>query len=131
MEYQGEAHPHILTPITPHRTTPMSCHQSLTSSIRTPCSILVPVLLLKEVSSLPSPPLPRPIMSLSLSPLPLSLSSSQPLPPPSPFTSPPSPSHPVCSGFGHNLHFRWDQMSEREIRSRQRMIDPIRYVYDD
>lgn len=32
----------------------------------------------------------------------------------------------VKGGFGHNLHFRWDQMSQSEMHSRARMIDPIR-----
>jgi polypeptide N-acetylgalactosaminyltransferase len=32
----------------------------------------------------------------------------------------------VKGGFGNNLHFRWDQMSQREVQTRARIIDPIR-----
>ena len=134
------SHPHLLTSSPPsHRTTPMWCHQSLTSSTKTLWSTPTLVLLSKEVS--PSPPSLSPLPpslppSLSLPPSPPSLPPSLPPLPLIPYyiaDSPLSPSSPLsdhCSvaGFGHSLHFRWDQMSQRELQSRARMIDPIRLV---
>ena len=128
------SHSHILNHSCPHphRTAPTSCLQSLTSSTKTPCSTPVPVPLSREVSPSNHSPLPPPTLSFPTSSHP-SLSPFSPLPPPlslspslSLFLSLVDLLSLCVIGFGHNLHFRWDQMSQSEMHSRARMIDPIR-----
>ena len=115
----SHTHSHILTYcfsfacISTHFYTPSQNHTHVVSPIidiinkdsmqYTSASPIV-----KGGQTLPSPPSLSPsLLSPSLSPI-LTLS--------------------IALGFGHNLHFRWDQMSGHEIRSRAKMIDPIRCV---